>query len=102
LVEVVDRSGYDSLWVGDHVSFAVPILDPLLQLARAAVVSRRLTLGSAYAAAACDSTPPSSGYRVVPPTCSTRSAGPSKPSNSASGTAASPSVQRRPLSGSNR
>ena len=35
-----------SLWVGDHVSFAVPILDPLLQLAQAAVVSRRLTLGT--------------------------------------------------------
>src|SRR3984957_14350097 len=46
LVEVVDRCGYDSLWVGDHVSFAVPILDPLLQLAQAAVVSRRLTLGT--------------------------------------------------------
>src|SRR5262245_44152728 len=36
LVELVDRSGYDSLWVGDHVSFALPILDPLLQLAQAA------------------------------------------------------------------
>ena len=46
LVELVDRSGFDSLWVGDHVSFAVPILDPLLQLAQAAVVSRRLTLGT--------------------------------------------------------
>ncbi|MBV9747631.1 MAG: LLM class flavin-dependent oxidoreductase [Acetobacteraceae bacterium] len=46
LVALVDRCGYDSLWVGDHVSFAVPILDPLLQLAQAAVVSRRLTLGT--------------------------------------------------------
>ena len=46
LVELVDRSGYDLLWVGDHISFAVPILDPLLQLAQAAVVSRRLTLGT--------------------------------------------------------
>ncbi len=46
LVELIDRSGYDSLWVGDHVSFAVPVLDPLLQLAQAAVVSRRLTLGT--------------------------------------------------------
>ena len=46
LVQLVDRSGYDSLWVGDHISFAVPILDPLLQLAQAAVVSRRLTLGT--------------------------------------------------------
>ena len=46
LVELVDRSGYDSLWVGDHISFALPILDPLLQLAQAAVMSRRLLLGT--------------------------------------------------------
>jgi len=47
LVELVDRSGYDSLWVGDHISFALAILDPLLQLAQAAVASRRLQLGTA-------------------------------------------------------
>ncbi len=46
LVGLVDRGGYDSLWVGDHVSFAIPIFDPLLQLAQAAVVSRRLQLGT--------------------------------------------------------
>jgi probable F420-dependent oxidoreductase len=46
LVRLVDDCGYDSLWVGDHVAFAVPIFDPLLQLAQAAVVSRRLTLGT--------------------------------------------------------
>ncbi len=46
LVSLVDRLGYDSLWCGDHVSFAVPILDLLLQLAQAAVVSRRLLLGT--------------------------------------------------------
>lgn len=46
-VQRVDRCGYDSLWVGDHVSFPLPILDPLLQLAQAAVASRRLTLGTA-------------------------------------------------------
>src|SRR5947209_19218784 len=46
LVRLVDDCGYDSLWVGDHVAFAVPILDPLLQLAQAAVVSRRLVLGT--------------------------------------------------------
>ena len=45
-VQQVDRWGYDSLWVGDHISFAIPIFDPLLQLAQAAVVSRRLTLGT--------------------------------------------------------
>jgi probable F420-dependent oxidoreductase len=47
LVTLVDRSGFDSLWVGDHISFPVAILDPLLQLAQAAAVSRRLILGSA-------------------------------------------------------
>jgi probable F420-dependent oxidoreductase len=46
LVRLVDDCGYDSLWVGDHITFAVAILDPLLQLAQAAVVSRRLTLGT--------------------------------------------------------
>src|SRR5881275_967383 len=46
LVRLVDDCGYDSLWVGDHIAFAVPILDPLLQLAQAAVVSRRLMLGT--------------------------------------------------------
>jgi len=46
LTELVDRAGYDSLWVGDHISFPVGILDPLLQLAQCAVVSRRLLLGT--------------------------------------------------------
>jgi len=46
-VELVDGCGFDSLWVGDHISFTVAILDPLLQLAQAAVVSRRLVLGTA-------------------------------------------------------
>ena len=47
LVELVDRSGYDSLWVGDHIAFPLAIFDPLLQLAQAGVVSRRLLLGTA-------------------------------------------------------
>ena len=46
LVRLVDACGYDSLWVGDHIAFAVAIFDPLLQLAQAAVVSRRLKLGT--------------------------------------------------------
>jgi probable F420-dependent oxidoreductase len=45
-VELVDRSGFDSLWVGDHISMAIPFLDPLLMLAQAAVVSRRLVFGT--------------------------------------------------------
>ena len=32
--------------MGDHISFPVAILDPLLQLAQAAVISRRLLLGT--------------------------------------------------------
>ena len=47
LVELVEGCGFDSLWVGDHISFPVAILDPLLQLAQAAVISRRLVLGTA-------------------------------------------------------
>jgi len=46
-VELVDSCGFDSLWVGDHISFTTPIFDPFLQLAQAAVVSRRLALGTA-------------------------------------------------------
>ena len=45
-VELIDQSGLDSLWVGDHVSFAIPFFDPLLQIAQAAVASRRLTFGT--------------------------------------------------------
>jgi probable F420-dependent oxidoreductase len=46
VVELVDRCGYDSLWMGDHVSFPIPMMDPLLMIAQAAVVSRRLIFGT--------------------------------------------------------
>ena len=36
----------NSLWVGDHVAFTIAIFDPLLQLAQAAVMSRRLVFGT--------------------------------------------------------
>lgn len=45
-VQLVDTSGYDSIWTGDHISFPASIFDPLLQLAQAAVVSRRLVFGT--------------------------------------------------------
>ena len=45
-VEMVDRCGYDSIWLGDHVSFPIPFFDPLMMIAQAAVVSRRLTFGT--------------------------------------------------------
>lgn len=46
VVALAERIGLDSLWVGDHIAFAVPIMDPLLQLAQAAVLSDRLLLGT--------------------------------------------------------
>jgi probable F420-dependent oxidoreductase len=46
LVGLVDRCGYESMWVGDHVAFTIAIFDPLLQLAQAAVLSRRLVFGT--------------------------------------------------------
>ncbi len=45
LITQVDRCGYDSIWAADHIWYPAAILDPLLQLAQAAVVSRRLLLG---------------------------------------------------------
>jgi alkanesulfonate monooxygenase SsuD/methylene tetrahydromethanopterin reductase-like flavin-dependent oxidoreductase (luciferase family) len=45
LVTQIDHCGYDSIWVADHIWYPAAILDPLLQLAQAAVVSRRLLLG---------------------------------------------------------
>jgi len=45
-VRLVDACGFDSLWAGDHISFAIPILDPVVQLAQAAVASSRLILGT--------------------------------------------------------
>lgn len=46
-VQQVDRLGFDSFWCGDHIAFAIAILDPITQIAQAAVVSRRLTFGTA-------------------------------------------------------
>jgi probable F420-dependent oxidoreductase len=46
-VEQVDRLGFDSLWCGDHIAFTIPFLDPFIQIAQAAAVSRRLTFGTA-------------------------------------------------------
>jgi probable F420-dependent oxidoreductase len=45
-VELIDSTELDSIWVGDHVSFTIPFLDPLLVIAQAAIVSRRLTFGT--------------------------------------------------------
>jgi probable F420-dependent oxidoreductase len=45
-IEMVDAAGFDSVWVGDHLSMPLPFLDPFLMIAQAAVVSRRLTFGT--------------------------------------------------------
>ncbi len=47
VVELVDRLGFDSIWTGDHLAFAIPILDPVVQLAQAAAFSSRLKIGTA-------------------------------------------------------
>jgi probable F420-dependent oxidoreductase len=44
---LADRLAFDALWTGDHVAFAVPILDPLLQLSLLAACSSRVRLGTA-------------------------------------------------------
>lgn len=44
-VELADRLGFHSIWVGDHIAFAQPILDPFMQLAQASALSERLTFG---------------------------------------------------------
>jgi probable F420-dependent oxidoreductase len=43
-VALAERLGYASLSLGDHLAFAVPILDPLVQLAAAAALTRKLKL----------------------------------------------------------
>ena len=43
---LADRLEYDSIWTGDHLSFPVPIFDPLLQLAQLAMATERATLGT--------------------------------------------------------
>ncbi|HEU4430970.1 MAG TPA: LLM class flavin-dependent oxidoreductase [Myxococcota bacterium] len=41
-----EAQGWDSLWVGDHVAFTVPIYDPLIQLGVLGAFSKRLRLGT--------------------------------------------------------
>lgn len=38
--------GYDVVWTGDHVAFAMPILDPLLQLAQISAFAPELRVGT--------------------------------------------------------
>ncbi len=45
-VQAVDAAGFDSLWLGDHLSMPLPFFDPFQLLAQAAVVSPRLLFGT--------------------------------------------------------
>lgn len=45
-VRLAEQLRFDSIWVGDHIAFSVPMLDPLLQLAQAASHSERLVFGT--------------------------------------------------------
>jgi probable F420-dependent oxidoreductase len=45
-VRAVDAAGFDSLWLGDHLSMPLPFFDPFQLLAQAAVASPRLLFGT--------------------------------------------------------
>ncbi|MBV1907445.1 MAG: TIGR03619 family F420-dependent LLM class oxidoreductase [Pseudomonadales bacterium] len=45
-VELAEELQFDSLWVGDHVAFPVPILDSMLQLALASAFTSKLMLAT--------------------------------------------------------
>lgn len=44
---ILDKYSLDSVWVGDHLAFTGPILDPFVQLAQVAALNRRVTVGTA-------------------------------------------------------
>ncbi len=44
LVNLAEESGFSAIAVGDHLAFALPILDPFVQLAQAATLSEKLAL----------------------------------------------------------
>jgi alkanesulfonate monooxygenase SsuD/methylene tetrahydromethanopterin reductase-like flavin-dependent oxidoreductase (luciferase family) len=46
VARLAEALGYDSLWAGDHVSFANPILDVTVALATFAAVTSRITIGA--------------------------------------------------------
>lgn len=45
--QVCEASGFDSVWVGDHLAYHPPTLDPIVTLAAAAAVTERIQLGTA-------------------------------------------------------
>jgi len=47
LARRVENAGFDSIWVGDHVSFYVPLLESLTLLSFCAAATERVRLGTA-------------------------------------------------------
>ncbi len=47
LVLALERNGFRSFWAGDHLAFAQPIMDPLIQISQTSAISQRLMLGTA-------------------------------------------------------
>lgn len=45
-VRRIEEAGFDSAWVGDHISFYIPIMESLTTLAFAAGVTERIRLGT--------------------------------------------------------
>ena len=45
-VRLAEANGFSSIWLGDHIAFAVPIMDPMLQLAQAAALSDKITVAT--------------------------------------------------------
>jgi len=43
----LEAAGFDSTWVGDHISFHIPVIESLTLLAFAAAVTERIRLGTA-------------------------------------------------------
>lgn len=49
VARTVEERGFDSLWLGEHLLWRAPFLDPLLALAYAAAATTRLRLGTSAA-----------------------------------------------------
>ncbi len=47
VVDLAETHGYDSVWVGDHIEFPLPLLDPFVELAHASALTTKLTFGTA-------------------------------------------------------
>jgi len=45
-VAVAEKHGYSSVWLGDHLAFAIPLMDPIVQLSAAAAMTTKVTVGT--------------------------------------------------------